>query len=185
MTRPALLDIPLVRIDGAPAALADYAGKVLLVVNVASRCGFTPQYAGLEALYRTRRDRGLAVLGFPSNDFKGQEPGSDAEIAAFCETTYGVDFPMFAKIRVIGPGRHPLYDALAEAHPETSFPAGSTLRQHLPERAPGEVHWNFEKFLVGRDGSVIGRFAPDTDPQDPALVAAIEAALAAPAEVGA
>jgi glutathione peroxidase len=183
MTRPALFDIPLTRIDGTAASLAEHAGKVLLVVNVASKCGLTVQYAGLQALWRGWRDRGLVVLGFPANDFKGQEPGSDAEIAAFCEGEYGVDFPMFAKIEVTGPGRHPLYRALTEARPEAWFPAGSTMRQRLPETAPGAVLWNFEKFLIGRDGAVVGRFGPDTLPEEPALVAAIEGALAAPAEV--
>jgi glutathione peroxidase len=124
------------------------------------------------------------VLGFPANDFKGQEPGTEAEIAAFCRSTFGVDFPMFAKVRVTGPDRHPLYRALAEAFPEAWFHAGSTLRQHL-STAPGEVHWNFEKFLIGRDGSVVGRFGPDTEPDDPMLVGAIENAIAAPAEVSA
>jgi len=177
MSRPALFDIPLTRIDGAPASLAEYAGKAILVVNVASRCGLTVQYAGLQALWRGWRDRGLVVLGFPANDFKGQEPGSDAEIAAFCKGSYGVDFPMFAKIEVTGPGRHPLYRALTEARPEAWFPEGSTLRQRLPESAPGAVLWNFEKFLIGRDGTVVARFSPDTAPDDDALISAIEREL--------
>ena len=175
-SRPdSLFDIPLTRIDGSPATLADYSGNVLLIVNVASKCGNTVQYEGLESLYSTNRDRGFTVLGFPANDFAGQEPGSNAEIADFCRSTFGVDFPMFGKITVIGPEKHPLYDALTSAEPETTF----TPNSHFRDSATGaEVHWNFEKFLVGRDGNVAGRFAPDTEPDDPGLVAAIEAALA-------
>ena len=176
-----LFDIPLTRIDGTASTLADYAGQVLLIVNVASKCGLTVQYDGLEWLFRSYRDRGLVVLGFPANDFKGQEPGSDAEIADFCRATFGVDFPMFGKITVTGPEKHPLYDALIAAEPQTSFRPGSNFRDRIPAPNPNEVHWNFEKFLIGRDGQVIGRFAPDTEPDDPDLVAAIEAALAAPA----
>lgn len=177
-----LYDIPLARIDGAPTSLAEHAGKVLLIVNVASKCGLTPQYEGLEALYRAYRDRGLVVLGFPANDFAGQEPGTEAEIATFCRSTYGVEFPMFAKIAVTGPGKHPLYEALIAARPDATFKQDSALLKRLPRGAaePGAVHWNFEKFLVGRDGSVAGRFAPDTAPQDAAIVQAIEVALAAP-----
>ena len=134
---PTLFDIPLTRIDGTPATLADYAGKVLLIVNVASKCGFTRQYDGLEALYRDDRERGLVVLGFPSNDFKGQEPGTEAEIADFCRLTFGVDFPMFAKVHTNGPGRHPLYQALTDAHPDTSFRkrASSSRATGTPRRA--------------------------------------------------
>lgn len=158
----ALADIPLKTIRGADATLGDYAGKVLLVVNVASKCGLTPQYEGLEALYRTYREKGLVVLGFPANEFAGQEPGSEAEIESFCTTNFGVDFPMFAKIVVKGEGIHPLYATLI-------------AQSATPD---AEIAWNFEKFLVGRNGSVIGRFSPRTTPDDPALVAAIEAALA-------
>jgi len=176
-----LYDIPVARIDGTPSSLGEYAGKVLLVVNVASKCGLTPQYEGLEALYRTYRDRGLVVLGFPANDFAGQEPGTEAEIETFCRSTYGVEFPMFAKIAVTGPERHPLYDALIAARPEAAFKADSALLKRLPPREaePGGIHWNFEKFLVGRDGAVVGRFAPDTTPEDETIVAAIETALSA------
>jgi glutathione peroxidase len=152
-----LYDIPVDRIDGSQASLSDYAGRVLLVVNVASKCGLTPQYDGLEALYRTYKDKGLTVLGFPANDFKGQEPGTNEEIQDFCRLTYGVDFPMFAKISVTGDDRHPLYDALA---------------------GDQDISWNFEKFLIGRDGAVAARFAPKTEPNDPAVVAAIESELA-------
>jgi glutathione peroxidase len=152
-----LYDIPVSRIDGSEASLGDYAGRVLLVVNVASKCGLTPQYDGLEALYRTYKDKGLTVVGFPANNFKEQEPGSNEEIQEFCRLTYGVDFPMFAKISVKGDDRHPLYDALA---------------------GDEDISWNFEKFLIARDGSVVSRFAPKTEPNDPAIVSAIETELA-------
>lgn len=152
-----LYDIPVDRIDGSQASLGDYAGKVLLVVNVASKCGLTPQYDGLEALYRSYKDKGLTVVGFPANNFMGQEPGTNEEIQEFCRLTYGVDFPMFAKISVKGEDRHPLYDALA---------------------GDEDISWNFEKFLIGRDGKVAARFAPKTVPEDPAVIAAIEAELA-------
>lgn len=176
-----LREIPLSRIDGIATSLADHAGKVLLVVNVASKCGLTPQYEGLEALYRAYRDRGFVVLGFPSNDFNGQEPGTEAEIGEFCRSVYGIDFPMHAKITVKGPGKHPLYRALIAARPNAEFKADSALLKRLPNRETesGEIHWNFEKFLVDRNGSVVGRFAPDTKPDDETIVRAIETALAA------
>jgi len=178
----AFADIPLKTIRGADASLADYAGKVLLVVNVASKCGLTPQYEGLEGLYRAYRHRGLVVLGFPANDFAGQEPGSNGEIEAFCTTNFGVDFPMFEKVVATGPDKHPLYAALTGVAPHAAN--DGAFRERLrgygmePNPAP-ELLWNFEKFLIGRDGAVIARFSPDTAPDDPALVAAIEAALAA------
>lgn len=179
----AITEIPLKTIAGQPASLADYRGKVLLIVNVASKCGLTPQYEGLESLYARYRDRGLVVLGFPANDFGAQEPGTNAEIADFCRSNFGVDFPMFEKIAVTGADRHPLYDALVAAQPAAREPDGSSFREKLANHgikpgAPDDVLWNFEKFVVGRDGSVVGRFAPDTLPDDPALVAAIEAELA-------
>jgi glutathione peroxidase len=176
-------DIPIQTIDGKPASLGDYAGKVALVVNVASKCGLTPQYEGLEALYRDYRDKGLVVLGFPANDFGAQEPGTNDEIASFCTTNFAVDFPMFAKITVVGPDKHPLYAALTTAQPDAQGDAAG-FRERLkgygmtPNPVP-EVLWNFEKFLVGKDGKVLARFAPTTAPNDPALVGAIEAALAA------
>ena len=179
----ALADIPIQTISGAPASLGDYAGKVALVVNVASKCGLTPQYQGLEALYKSYRDRGLVVLGFPANDFGAQEPGSNDEIAGFCATSFAVDFPMFAKITVVGPDKHPLYAALTSAAPEAKGDAAG-FRERLkgygmtPNPEP-EVLWNFEKFLVGKNGAVLARFAPTTAPDDPELVGAIEAALAA------
>lgn len=180
----AIQDIPLKTIDGREATLGDHAGAVILVVNVASKCGLTPQYEGLEALYRANKDRGLVVAGFPANNFLQQEPGTEAEIADFCKTTYDVSFPLFAKISVAGEDRHPLYAALTEARPEAHSPNGNAMRERLagkniPIHPAPEVLWNFEKFLIGRDGSVIARFGPDTPPGDPALTAAIDEALAA------
>ncbi|HEX8447478.1 MAG TPA: glutathione peroxidase, partial [Sphingomonas sp.] len=168
MTTTALTDIPLKTIAGEPATLADYAGQVLLIVNVASKCGLTPQYDGLEALHAKYRDQGFTVLGFPANDFAGQEPGSDAEIAQFCRATFGVDFPMFAKIAVTGPDTHPLYRALTAAEPAAQ--GGTAMREKLASHgmtpnAPPAILWNFEKFVVGRDGTVVARFTPDTLPQ--------------------
>jgi glutathione peroxidase len=176
-----IYDIPLQTIDGTPTSLAAYKGKVLLVVNVASKCGLTPQYEGLQKLFADRRDSGLAVLGFPANDFRGQEPGTNEEIAGFCSTTYAVEFPLFSKISVAGEDKHPLYKALIAAKPEAE--GGDTMRKNLagygitPNPEP-EVLWNFEKFLIGRDGTVIGRFTPDVTAEDPRLIAALDAALA-------
>lgn len=147
-------------IDGASVDLASYKGKVVLIVNVASQCGATPQYAGLQKLYDAHKDAGLVILGFPANDFGAQEPGPDAQIAQFCTSKYGVTFPMFSKITVKGPTKAPLYKTLTESADPT-----------------GEVGWNFEKFLIGRDGTVIGRFKTGVQPDDPALVAAITKAL--------
>ena len=179
----AIQDIAVKRIDGKETSLAEYAGQVLLVVNVASKCGLTPQYEALQALYSAHRDAGLQVLGFPCNQFLGQEPGDEAEIASFCETKYGVDFPLFSKIEVKGPGRHPLYAALTDSIPEAQTRPDSTMRARLAEKgvhpAPGEVLWNFEKFLVSRKGEVVARFAPDTAPNDPAVVEAVKAQLSA------
>lgn len=178
----ALTSIKLKTIDGQDATLGDHAGKVLLVVNLASKCGLTPQYHGLQELYRDNAMLGFSVLGFPSNDFAGQEPGSNAEIADFCSGVYNVSFPLFEKISVTGEGKHPLYQALIEAQPTKQGDADG-FRQRLkgfgmePTEDP-EVLWNFEKFVIAKDGSVAARFAPDTDPNDPALVATIEAELA-------
>lgn len=174
--------IPLKTIKGADASLGDYAGKVVLVVNVASKCGLTPQYEGLEKLYADYKDKGLVVAGFPANDFGAQEPGSNEEIATFCTTNFGVDFPMFEKIVVTGPEKHPLYAALTSARPVAQG-EGAVFREKLqgygitPNPEP-EVLWNFEKFLIAKDGTVAARFAPTTAPDDGALVAAIEAELA-------
>jgi glutathione peroxidase len=175
-----LYNIPLKRIDGTAATLADYRGKVLLVVNVASKCGLTPQYEGLEKLYEDKRAQGLEVLGFPANNFKGQEPGSEAEIAEFCSLTYDVQFPLFSKISVVGADRHPLYTALTEAQP-TAIGEGP-FRERLQGKglvmgSPTDVLWNFEKFLINREGEVIARFSPDVTADDPRLLQAIDAAL--------
>jgi glutathione peroxidase len=176
-----LQNIPLKKIDGADATLADYRGKVLLVVNVASKCGLTPQYKGLEGLYQDKRGKGLEVLGFPANNFAGQEPGSDGEIAEFCSLNYDVHFPLFAKISVLGADQHPLYAALTQAQPTAI--GDEAFRERLKSHGRsaennGEVLWNFEKFLIGRNGQVVGRFSPDMPPDDPRLLAAIDAELA-------
>lgn len=177
---PAIQDVPLKTITGTDSSLADYAGQVLLIVNVASKCGLTPQYEGLETLYEKYKDEGFAVLGFPANDFAGQEPGSDADIESFCTTNFSVAFPMFSKISVVGPDKHPLYHELTSALPTAQH--DGTMRARLeghgmtPNPQP-EVLWNFEKFLIGRDGEPVARFAPDTAPDDDALVSAIEKEL--------
>ncbi|TRX74195.1 glutathione peroxidase [Pseudomonas mangiferae] len=154
-------DLNLRALDGQDLPLAPLKGQVVLVVNVASKCGLTPQYAALEALYQRYRDRGFSVLGLPCNQFAGQEPDDEAGIRSFCDTQYGVTFPMGSKLEVNGPGRHPLYRLLAGEGAEF----------------PGEITWNFEKFLVGQDGRVLARFSPRTAPDDPALIQAIEKAL--------
>jgi glutathione peroxidase len=173
--------IPLDRIDGSKASLEDYAGKVLLIVNTASKCGLTPQYEGLEALYREKNGLGLEVLGFPANNFKEQEPGSNEDIAAFCTLTYDVTFPMFGKVSVKGEDTHPLYKALTAAKPEAVGTEG--FRQRLADAGlagddHSEVLWNFEKFLVSRDGKVIGRYSPNMPVTDPVISADIDKALA-------
>ncbi len=175
--------IPLRRITGEDTNLGEYSGKVLLVVNVASKCGLTKQYEGLEKLYRDYRDRGLVVTGFPANDFRAQEPGTNAEIESFCTSTFGVDFPLFEKITVVGEGKHPLYKELIAAQPKaistSDVPFSEKLKGHgiEPNDEP-EILWNFEKFLVDRSGKVTARFSPSTTPDDPALVKAVEAELA-------
>lgn len=179
-----LHDIPVQTLEGTTTTLGAWKGQVLLLVNVASKCGLTPQYAGLQALHDRFHARGLTVLGAPCNDFAGQEPGSEDEIRSFCDTSYQVSFPLLAKLRINSEPRHPLYAALIAAQPQAT-PSGNpklhdTLAQHglLPKRET-DVMWNFEKFLVGRDGTVRARFAPDVTPEDPALVAAVESALGA------
>ncbi|MFV0926552.1 glutathione peroxidase [Pseudomonas sp. 1239] len=179
-----LYDIPLQEIDGTLSNLGRYRGKVLLLVNVASRCGLTPQYSGLEQLYQRKQAEGLQVLGFPANNFKQQEPGSDAEIAAFCSLNYGIQFPLFSKLSVNGDDRHPLYAALTAAQPESI--GEGPFRQRLQGYGIAadnhtDVLWNFEKFLVDRSGQVVARFAPDVAADDPRLLAAIETQLATPA----
>ncbi|CAL9526254.1 glutathione peroxidase [Streptomyces sp. enrichment culture] len=157
------LAVEIDALTGGPADLTQYAGRAVLVVNVASKCGLTPQYEGLERLHERYAERGFTVLGVPCNQFLGQEPGSAEEIAEFCSATYGVTFPMTEKVEVNGDGRHPLYERLvgfadAEGH-------------------SGDIRWNFEKFLVGRDGSVVARFSPQTEPESAEVVAAVEKAL--------
>jgi glutathione peroxidase len=176
-----IYDTAVDKIDGTHTKLGAYRGKVLLIVNVASECGLTPQYEGLEALYESKRDKGLEILGFPANDFGSQEPGSNAEIASFCSLRYGVKFPMFAKISVKGDAQHPLYHQLTSAKPEALDAVG--MREKLKgygidSGPPGDVLWNFEKFLLDRKGSVVGRFAPDIAPSDARLLAAIDRELA-------
>ncbi|CAN5140858.1 glutathione peroxidase [soil metagenome] len=178
----AITAIPLTRNDGVADTLADHAGKVLLIVNVASKCGLTPQYEGLEALYRAKSADGLEVLAFPANNFNGQEPGTDDEIATFCQTSFDVTFPLYSKISVKGDDIHPLYAGLTAAKAEAvgDGPMRERLNGYgIATGGPGEVVWNFEKFLVGRDGQVIDRFAPDVDAADPRLVAAVDKALSA------
>lgn len=178
-----IYDIPVRTIAGAATSLAAYKGKVLLVVNVASKCGLTKQYEGLEVLYKDYRDKGLVVTGFPANDFAGQEPGTSEEILTFCTGNFGVDFPMFEKIAVVGPEKHPLYTALIAAQPKAVNVSEVPWREKLkgygiaPNPEP-ELLWNFEKFLVSRSGEVVQRFAPDTAPDAPLLIAAIDAELA-------
>lgn len=176
-------DIPVQKITGEDASLAEFKGKVLLVVNVASKCGLTPQYEGLERVYEQYRGQGLIVAGFPANDFKSQEPGSNEEIQSFCTSNFGVKFPMFSKITVVGAEKHPLYAALIAAQPKavslSEVPFREKLKGYGIEANPDpEVLWNFEKFLVNREGEVIQRFAPDTAPDAPELIAAIKAELA-------
>jgi glutathione peroxidase len=161
-----IYDVPLRTLEGDPGTLGDHAGEVLLIVNVASKCGLTPQYETLEGLQNTYADQGFSVLGFPCNQFGGQEPGSAEEIQTFCSTTYGVSFPLYEKIDVNGEGRHPLYAELTEV-PDAAGEAG-------------DITWNFEKFLVARDGNVVARFRPRTTPDDPAVLQALQVELASP-----
>ena len=158
-----IYDLDVSALDGSPLDLGEFRGKALLVVNVASQCGLTPQYEGLQRLYDQYGKRGFAVVGFPCNQFGAQEPGTPEEIEQFCSVNYGVSFPIFEKIEVNGPGRHPVYTEL------TAVPDA--------EGKAGDIQWNFEKFLVGPDGTVIARFRPLTEPEDPAIVSAIEANL--------
>ena len=161
----ALYDIPIHTLQGDDTSLADYAGKTLLLVNVASKCGLTPQYEGLERLQKTYGDKGFSVIGFPCNQFMGQEPGTSEEIAQFCSTTYGVTFPLMEKIEVNGEGRHPIYRELTE--------------KEDAEGKAGDITWNFEKFLVSPAGEVVARYRPQVEPEDPGIVDDIEAQLAA------
>jgi glutathione peroxidase len=164
MSKESILDFSMKDISGVETPIRKFEGKVLLVVNVASKCGFTPQYANLQVLYDRYKDKGLEILAFPANDFLRQEPGSDAEIREFCSANYGITFPLFAKISVKGRDIHPLYKFLTA--PETN------------PRFPGKVGWNFAKFLIDRTGAVIGRFEPKVNPLDAQVTSAIEGALA-------
>jgi glutathione peroxidase len=177
-----ILDIPVRKITGEDTTLGEFKGKVLLVVNVASKCGLTPQYEALENIYESYKGHGLVVVGFPANDFKAQEPGTDEEIQAFCTTNFGVKFPMFSKISVTGAGKHPLYQTLISAQPSAISLSEPSWRTKLKgygieTTSEPEILWNFEKFLISRSGEVVARFAPDTQPDAPELVSAIEKQL--------
>ena len=188
MSTAPLYDIPVNKITGETTSLANYRGNVLLLVNVASKCGLTPQYDALEKIYARFKDSGFVVCGFPANDFGAQEPGSNQDIQTFCRSTFGVDFPMFSKIPVTGPDTHPLYQSLITAQPKAIGPTRSSFRENLnnflkskhngastnPE--PG-ILWNFEKFLIDRNGNVAARFSPEVLPDDPTVIAVIESAL--------
>lgn len=158
-----IYDYSMNNIDGQPESLATYKGKVVLVVNVASKCGFTPQYAALQSVYAKYQDRGFVILGFPANNFMSQEPGTNAEIKTFCSRKYNVTFPMFSKISVLGDDKAPLYSYLTSSSSDPKF--------------GGDIKWNFTKFLIGRDGQILARFEPKTTPDSPEVISAIEAAL--------
>lgn len=173
-----IYDFTVNKITGQPVQLGEYKGKVLLVVNVASKCGLTPQYKGLENIYETYHDKGFEVLGFPANEFGKQEPGTNSEIQDFCTTNFGVKFPMFEKIVVKGEGQHPLYSFLTSAMPDAQTKPNSEFAKYgLKRDKPTDILWNFEKFLVNRKGEVIARFNPDITPDDPIITKAIEAEL--------
>lgn len=177
-----IYDIPVHKITGEGTSLSGYRGKVLLIVNTASKCGLTPQYDALEKLYARHKADGLEILGFPANDFAGQEPGSNEEIASFCKGSFGVSFPLFQKITVTGADCHPLYRELIAEKPEATAKEPGIFRKRLidfgiqPNPAPG-ILWNFEKFVVNRNGRVVDRFSPEIVPDDPIIVASIESAL--------
>lgn len=175
-------DFVFEKLEGGKLDMSQYKGKAVLVVNTASFCGYTPQYEGLQSLWESYKDKGLVVLGVPANNFGAQEPGTESEIQEFCTTNYGVDFPMFAKLSVKGDDQHPLYAKLVAAQPDKTFKDGSFKEKLagygiVPEKDT-DVLWNFEKFLIAKDGTVAGRFAPDIAPDDPIITGAIEAELA-------
>ena len=175
-----LYQITVKNSQGQDISLADYQNKVLLIVNVASKCGLTPQYEGLQQLYENYKDQGLEILAFPANDFKQQEPGSDAEIQAFCQTNYGVSFPVLAKISVLGEAQHPLYQYLTEAYPERG---GADFAERLQGfgidvSSPPNILWNFEKFIINKQGDVVARFAPNVPADQPELINIIQRELA-------
>ena len=178
---PSLFDIPVNTLSGQPTTLEPYKGKVMLIVNTASKCGLTPQYEGLEKLYGTYKQRGFEVLGFPANDFAGQEPGTSEEIKNFCESKFNISFPMFEKVVASGPNKSEIYKVLTGAQPVAKIADPGfhdKLRGYgLTVNDAPEISWNFEKFVVNRNGEVVARFAPDTAPDDPSLIQAIEQAL--------
>ena len=188
MSTAPVYDIPVQKITGETTSLAEYRGKVLLLVNVASQCGLTPQYEALEKLYSRFKDSGFVVGGFPANDFGAQEPGSNEDIQTFCRSTFGVDFPMFSKIPVTGPDTHPLYQSLIAAQPKAIGATRDSFRENLngflkskhngvPTNPEPGILWNFEKVLIDRRGNLASRFPPEVLPDDPTVIAAIESAL--------
>lgn len=179
-----LFEIPVKKLDGTETTLREYQGKTLLVVNVASKCGLTPQYEGLENIYEKYRDRGFAVLGFPANNFMAQEPGTNEEIKEFCSNTYNIQFPLFSKISVKGDDKHELYEELTSAKPEADISNGPDFETRLEgygekRSDPSDILWNFEKFLISKDGNVVTRIAPDVKPEDDRVIERIEAELGA------
>ena len=177
-----IYEIPVSRIDGTETTLAEFEGKTLLLVNVASKCGLTPQYEGIESLYKEYKDQGFEVLGFPANNFLAQEPGTSEEIQDFCQTNYDVTFPLFQKISVKGDDQHPLYGFLTEEKGEADIANGSEFEEKLKgfgqtRENSSDVLWNFEKFLIGKDGSIVARIAPDVTAQDERVVAAVKSAI--------
>lgn len=179
-----IYDFSVNKIDGSKMSFSNYKGKVMLIVNVASKCGLTPQYEGLESLYKEYQKQGFEILGFPANEFLAQEPGTNAEIQEFCRMNYGVEFPLFEKIVVKGEGQHPLYDYLTNTRPEATMKPNGTLIERLSSKGlisgkPNDIKWNFEKFLINKKGEVVGRFSPELDPQDPIIVNALKKELSA------
>jgi len=176
-----IYDFSLNKIDGTKSSLSEYKGKVLLIVNVASKCGLTKQYDGLEKIFEKYQEKGFFVLGFPANEFLSQEPGTNEEIQEFCRTKFGVKFPMYEKIVVKGKGQHPLYEYLTtEKKDATLKPNGTLFERLLSKNLLGSAHdikWNFEKFLISRSGKILERFSPELDPTDPLITKAIEKAL--------
>ncbi|MNJ91269.1 Hydroperoxy fatty acid reductase gpx1 [compost metagenome] len=177
-----IYDFSVKRINGESTTLADYKGKVALVVNVASECGLTPQYEALEKTYEKYHEKGLTILGFPANEFGAQEPGTNAEIHNFCQSKFGIKFPMFEKIVVKGEGQHPLYKFLIEQKPTAQLKEGANFEEKLKgygitREVKTDILWNFEKFLINRSGEVVARFSPEVSPDDPMIVKALEAVL--------
>ncbi len=178
-----IFEIPVTKIDGTETTLGEFEGKALLLVNVASKCGLTPQYAGIETVYKEYKDQGLEVLGFPANNFLAQEPGTSEEIVEFCTTNYDVTFPLFQKISVKGDDQHPLYSYLTQEKGEADISNGSAFEEKLAgfgqtRENAADVLWNFEKFLIAKDGSVAARIAPDVTAEDERVVSAVKAEIA-------